>query len=343
MKRFITIALFCLLNVTCFISISSGAAVDPMYVDEMQRSELKNQVKELLVDEDFISLEHMAQDFRDNKVLFPSGSWKLDYYYRGLSKALGDVNHESYKSYMQILKRWGKAYPKSVTQRIVLANLYSDYGWFHRGSGYSETVTDDGAKKLKKYLSLSQKVLKKVSKSEIKDPYVYTTWVLVGMGLSLSKEELYDIVEQGNKVEPTFYATYLWMAEAMLPRWGAAFNDIYEYVDWLDDRIPSEQKDEIYTRVMIKVFAVVGGRVYKDVYEFPWERTKNGFLQLRKKYPQGFWILNQFALFSCILKDDDVGYGLINEIGDLWNQDSVDVWRSASYFLKWQLYYESYK
>jgi hypothetical protein len=111
---------------------------------EIQR--FMDQTKALLMREQFSELDKIADEVRSSKARFPGGSWKLSRFYDALDKTLvrGYETDADWQNHLALIQRWTTARPQSITARLALADAYLAYAWAARGSGYANTVTDQG-------------------------------------------------------------------------------------------------------------------------------------------------------------------------------------------------------
>jgi hypothetical protein len=111
---------------------------------EIQR--FMDQTKALLMREQFSELDKIADEVRSSKARFPGGSWKLSRFYDARDKTLvrGYETDADWQNHLALIQRWTTARPQSITARLALADAYVAYAWAARGSGYANTVTDQG-------------------------------------------------------------------------------------------------------------------------------------------------------------------------------------------------------
>ncbi len=93
----------------------------------------------------FNKIEQQASQLRQSEIQLANGDWELDRFYAGITAT--DQTDDEYTQKLFDLKKWLKHDSKSATARICLAEVYKNYAWFARGSGYADTVTSEGWKK----------------------------------------------------------------------------------------------------------------------------------------------------------------------------------------------------
>ena len=129
--------------------------INPFFLlmDYKEKEEYKQSIAALLLKKDFTQLDKIADGLRVQKSRFSSGSWKLEYFYQGLSSSFDEKGIGKLKEYIDILNQWQKTVPSSLTAPVALIDAYVDLAWEYRGAGYVSTVTEDGVKNFKEYLA----------------------------------------------------------------------------------------------------------------------------------------------------------------------------------------------
>ena len=106
-------------------------------------SDYEAAVRRLLEQQKFETLECLSAGLRSRREKFSGGVWKIHTLYAGLSHPTPSTVHATetdWDALLDELQRWLSAHPDSVTAHIALASADMNYGWFARGSNYSNTV-----------------------------------------------------------------------------------------------------------------------------------------------------------------------------------------------------------
>ena len=114
----------------------------------------RNETFSMLETGNYAKLEEITGRLRQVRLGFYNGWPPLRVLYGNLSFSTTDT--AVWDKYIGLLKKWAVAYPESPTPRIALANLYSDYAWEARGTGYADSVTPEGQQRFMERLKLAQ-------------------------------------------------------------------------------------------------------------------------------------------------------------------------------------------
>lgn len=257
---------------------------------------------------------------------------EIFYGYFDFSSSVPDSRWESIAS---LLQEWAKAYPKSPTPLAALGELYINYGWKARGSGYADTVSPQGWELLKERLTKAKGYLERAAALQMQDPCLYSALITVAMGLSdLPRDYMESAYERGVAVAPYYMPTYYAKANYLLPRWYGARG---EWEAWLkkaaDDR-GGKEGDIIYAWVA----SYVSGLEYQDFFHLTaadYPRMKRGFeAALELTGPKEASInLNYLCFFACLAGDRSTAKKCFQRMDGHWLQS---IWGSKTYFDRWR-------
>jgi hypothetical protein len=283
----------------------------------------------LLLQENFTELETIAAQLRTKKSRFRSGEWQLFFYYIDLTKDWGTPSPSQPIQAEQILEKWRKAKPDSITPVILLAEFYCDQAWLARSCNWASEVTPEGWQGFEKYLKKSWALLSAAeNEKKINDPMFYhaalTTRVL-GMG---QIDEMEGLFSKGIALEPTFYPLYYIKQLILLPRWYGQPGQVEAFVDQaVKDNFKTEG-DSLYARMTTELLANIGCKGIKEL-GFDYPRIKRSHEDLLKRYPDINYFLNSFCLFAGTYRDREQTRRLIEKIGDNWNKS---IWKEEKYY-----------
>jgi hypothetical protein len=115
----------------------------PTSVPEQTNEQYAATINNLFVHENFAELEKIEQQNRIEKGRVAGGIWKSSSFFTAIAVPPGDGRTDSdYDFRFSIAKKWAAAYPSSATARIALADIYTAYASFARGSGHADSVSD---------------------------------------------------------------------------------------------------------------------------------------------------------------------------------------------------------
>lgn len=184
-------------------------------------------------------VEAELQKLRDGRDKSPMYWAELSGWYANLS----DPKFTQSKDYTEHLKKlatWRDEFPESPTPLVVLARSYIRYAWDARGVGTSNTVSEVGWELYGQRVEEAHRLLEESLKLGAKDGEVFTRLVEVAKAASLPVEQTRTWVEEGRKVDPTYYPLYQSMAEYLLPRWHGEPGDIEKFAGDLVEQMPGD-------------------------------------------------------------------------------------------------------
>jgi len=288
----------------------------------------------LLTVKDFDAIEKAANKAREKKERLAGGYWKLDSLYEALTNIYAEyrgqeVTDEMWKNRIEILKRWKENSPESITARVALAKTYIGYGWFARGDGYINTISEENYDLLHERLDMAEKELLEADKLNVKCPRWYREMLFLGMAKGVSLDEFNRIYEDAIKFEPNYLQFYLVKSENLTPKWNGERGDWQKFVDELPSKLATLETDEsdiiYFTVVVNKLKETSLGINFAMLSK---ERIKKGFADMDKKYDVDNLRLNQFAFVACLTQELPSAREAFDRIGDDWNKE---VWGQQTF------------
>lgn len=280
---------------------------------------------------EFDALEKEAASLRTSKEVFGNGSWKILRFYqsferdRASAQGVWDVTEDT-------LKAWLKAFPDSVTARVAYADFLTNYAWHARGSGYANTVTEEGWRLMGERLSRSLKFLVEASKLPEKDPMVFYVTFTVALGKNLNEAGYTRLLEDARAAEPTFWGYDVSRAYSLLPRWFGEAGDWEAFAGQAAER-PDGPGKEVYARIVMYMTDFYGN-IFKES-KASWPKTKEGLDILHKKYPESVEILSYAALLATYAFDNKSAKAYFEELGDRY-LDKSSIWPSKESFIHYR-------
>lgn len=276
----------------------------------------------------FDVLEAKAKELRASKAIFGDGSWKIYRFYLAVDNRFHSGD-DGYLTDLETHQEWEKAYPDSLTQKIALAEMLTEYAWYIRGSGYADTVTPEKWKIFKERISRAEKVIIAARNHEEKDPYLWQTAVRTGLGKGYDKKSFDAIVAESRKYFPKYWHVETSRAYSLLPRWYGEKGDWEAFA-----KEASEQPDglgaETYARIVISMMGYYGN-VYRDSPGKPsWEITKEGLDIMKQKYPASIKVDNYCARLGTLGSDRDYAKSAFDRLGDEYVKS---IWKKPERFV----------
>jgi hypothetical protein len=289
---------------------------------------------DFLLKKDFGAIERLANKARENKERLVGGYWKIDSIYEGLTGMYSEypeqeITDQMWKDRIELLSNWKKESPNSITAGVALALSYIEYGWFARGFGYIDAVSDEDLRLLNERLSMAERELIEAKSLNIRCPRLYREELFLGMAKGMSQTEFNEIYEEATKFEPNYLQFYLVKSEYIMPRWSGKQGDWENYIDSLPDELAKLETDE----TDIIFFVVVAGKLADSSVNLSAiksrDRIYKGFDDLEKKYKSDKKRLNQCAYLSFVTSNIPGAKWAFTRIGNDWDKD---VWRNKEKF-----------
>jgi hypothetical protein len=287
----------------------------------------------LLQQDEFVELDCLANHARTGKEKLPGGLWKIHVLYQGLRQSVPYGMHatqEDWTDHLQRLQQWVKARPDSITARVALALAYLDYAGDARGSGYANTVSENGWKLFTERAAEADRILKEASTLPAKCPEWYVAMQLVAQDQGWSVEDARALFEQANKFEPEYYTYARDLAYYLLPKWSGEPGDTENFVQEIADRVGGDKGDILYFQVAAADYVICG---CEDNPHLSWDRIKRGFEASEKFYGVSMLNLNRIAYLASYFDERDPIYAdkVLTRIGDQWD---VETWSTKENFEK---------
>ncbi len=128
----------------------------------------------LFIYEDYDRIESLAAKYRQQKSKLPGEVNKLHTLYWAINQGFYKISAKNEVPFLVMLKRWEAKYPQSITQKTALMQANSSIAWNYRGGGFNSTVSEEGAKKFRKYIDEAYLVGKAALELPEKDPEFYS-------------------------------------------------------------------------------------------------------------------------------------------------------------------------
>jgi WD40 repeat protein len=282
---------------------------DP-YADNVvsEKAEIESSAGALLARNDFAKLEEMASELRQTKGRFTDGLWKLPEFYRGLTpeKAVGHAS--DWERWFKRLDAWHEAYPKSITQPVVLAA-----GWlrYARAAGREQDES-----KRRQRINHARETLDAAAKLTERCPHWAAVMQDVAEAENWSREQYLELLDDAATREPTYY-NYYFNASWFRPLLGDG--GWTKFAEMASEKFDSAEGLTVYTRVAWSRSENYGN-IFKET-PVQWSKMKQGFLDIEKTYPLSRWNLNAFCRFAVLAGDRETASKLFARLGDHGDPD----------------------
>jgi hypothetical protein len=195
-----------------------------------------------------------------------------------------------------------QAKPKSVTARVELARFLRDYAWQARGSGWANTVKEEGWRLMGERLQAAAQVLAEAKQSDEKCPVYWSTVQGVALGLQLDRKRYDNIFDAAIKEFHDYQYYYRSRAVFLMTRWNGEDGELERDLEKSADRIGGEAGDMLYAQVVWGLHDYGSTDVLEE-HHLSWKRTDRGFEAILVKFPDSLAAKNLAAHLATLAQD----------------------------------------
>jgi hypothetical protein len=150
----------------------------------------------------------------------------------------------------------------------------------------------------------------------------------VGLSNGMEREEFDQVYEKGFALEPTYYLLQRIKMLYLLPRWYGEEGDWVKFADETASRIGGDDGRMMYFMFAGSMLPAYRQNIFRE-NNILWERVKDGYYVLRKKYGVNNYRKNQLAALAFFAEDYPTAKVALDEIGEKWDED---VWLKKDRF-----------
>jgi len=302
-------------------------------IETAEASELKaltNQARTFLTTKDYDGLDDFLDKLRSSKKSWATGRWKLSDAYSGLIPA-DDASDAEWIGRLAALRHWIAAKPESISARVALADFLTAFAWKARGSGWANTVTEEGWQLFRQRLDESMNVLNEAAHLKAKCPELWVVKMRSALGLQYEKPQFNDIFDEAIRFAPDYEAYYYRRAIYLLPRWSGEPGEWENDLAQSADRLGGKDGDELYARVVWSIHKYGSADVFKE-NNLSWARVDRGFEGIVESFPNSVAANSERANLAVLARDRrkarryfDQTHGLVD----------LSVWASRDHFVRY--------
>jgi tetratricopeptide (TPR) repeat protein len=255
--------------------------------------ELRQKVVPMLKAKQFAELDKLEDDMLASKRILASGVCNFQAVYI----AMEDLNESNFdvdwKARIDLLNEWIKTRPDSATAKIALAVLYTDYAWKARGSGWSNTVSEEGWKLFGERLDQAINIL-----NQIKDKPAewYMPAQACGLGQGWPKDRYNAIVAECQSHYPDFDPVIFKKCYWLQPRWHGAEGEAESYLAAEANKRKGAAADILYARAAWGLDSTLDNIMNQS--RLSWLRVKAGMKDVIKEYPKSLVSKGELSILA---------------------------------------------
>jgi hypothetical protein len=289
------------------------------------------QIRVYLDQEKFDEIDAIADTVRAGKTRFSGGAWKLQKLYRGLREPSNGrkASEAVWQLHIGRLTKWVERKPESITARVGLADAYTEYAWHARGTGFADTVTEEGWKLMADRVATAKTVLEEAKQLKAKCPHWYEVMQTVALGQSWEMDEYNKVFEEAVAFEPAYHYFYGDKAQYLLPRWHGEPGDWEHFADDISRRLGGKLGSIMYFEIAMDVSDCYKDRTFFTETKISWPKLKQGFADLEETHGVSIRLLNEFCRIAGQSGEKAYTKALLTRIGDNWDPET---WTNKEYF-----------
>ena len=275
-------------------------------------------------------LDAEARQVRSGRDRLAGGGWKLNTFYAALSAPpnASDTGGGDWQAHISELKRWVAKDPQSAAARVALALSYHDWGYEARGSGYANTVSQQGWNLFRKRVGMAKATLIEAAQLKEKCPGWFYVMQNIARAEAWSRSDEKELFNQAVSFEPGYYYFYQNHAEFLLPKWYGAEGETQAFINDVTAGVPEPDGSMLYFELSDSVACQCDPErdTLKDI---SWSKIKDGYANLERLYGTVNGKNNRYAYMAYMSRDKAAAEHAFALIGE--NQ-SQDVWYDQNAF-----------
>jgi len=281
-------------------------------------------VATLLMQENFSTLDCMADNARTTKAQFSSGMWKIHVLYAGLALPQQHPTEQDWTAHLEHLGRWMGENPDSITARIALAHAYLDYAW----DSTPTTVSPRAWKQFAENVEKAEEIANEAANLRAKDPELFVVQMQIAQDQGLARPEMTELLKRAVAFEPGYPYYYGVYASYLLPKWYGKEGDTQMFAAQVADKIGGNAGDILYFQIAAAQVCHCGDDAV-TLKSFSWPRIQRGFAAQEKRAGLSLYNINQVAFLATVFDDPAFADKQFRRLGDRW---SAEVWHTPDYF-----------
>jgi hypothetical protein len=280
--------------------VDPSALTKPTLDGKQDRTQFEIAVSQAFKQGDFGTLETLGMELRESRERLNDGSWLSAAYFAAF-------RHKPYASMVvyeltqRNLAAWETAYPASTVLPMIQAGFHLDVAWRWRGTGYANTVTNEGWAGFKRELAVARQILDATPGNKSYPEY-YRLMQTVALGENWPKERYMQLFAEATSIAPDYSPFYSNVAYYLMPKWHGRKGEWEAFAEReRQERGAGGAGDGLYAYITLSM-----RDEYKDVFHetaASWDITANGLEYLIRQHPQSRSLKNFYANLCWKLHD----------------------------------------
>lgn len=274
--------------------------------------------------EDFEAIEDQLE-----KQFTSDDERESNYSYSGLCNGLGSIPYGTDPDHMRaVLDRWLEARPQSHRARIVLGRFLVNYAWAWRGSGYANTVSDEGVTNFRHALLEARTVLEEAREARPDDAEPPNMLLSVALGLGLSRETMEEYYADAIDAVPHHFGARSAKYQFILPKWHGSWEEADAF---LQECLKDADRYPYLRTLQYSAYREMNNtrKGYTDLLEeaeIQFE-VMSIYEELLESRPDSLWIQCDYAYALYYFEEYEKSIAVFEQIGDRFHTSSL--WTSV--------------
>lgn len=249
------------------------------------RSVVRSKVARLLRAKQFDELEKLAARARDAKKYDADAEPLLKTFYDGLD--LDGETDAEWADDLKLFEAWLAAKPNSIAAHYALVRYWTSFAWYQRGKFRlaGQVIPPEGYREFNDHIFTARKWLTKASKLRERDSHFFFYAVESAVLRQEKPEAVDEALTELLKFDPDYLPPLAEATRYYLPRWFGAAGDMEKLAAKYATLTKEPHGDSVYALVAMRGADFDGVEVLKQ-HGFDWPRVKQGFADLRKRFPK---------------------------------------------------------
>jgi tetratricopeptide (TPR) repeat protein len=234
-----------------------------------------------------------------------------------------EESQNSYAKRLFQLNAWLTYQNSSHFANACLGIIYINYAWYARGSGFANTITEEGGRLFEERLLTAKDYLEKAYSLDQSDPNVPAWLITVAMGLGLEREEMEKQFKRAILADPTDHQAYFSKLMYLMPKWLGSKEEMFLFArDSAKKAPPGSRISGVLLTAHWEMYFRSGEN--RSYFRDPniWKEMKEVYQTLTKSFPEAKTTHNWFARTAYLAGDYEVARRELKIIGDDWDKNA---------------------
>lgn len=265
---------------------------------------------------------HRAEEYQNSVPLFlklledDSRNYAL---YERLADGL--LALELSQSAAHLMDFWVKHDPDSYLSFLAKGDFYVNYAWQARGTGFANTVTEEGRKKFRDRLRVAEQCFIRAYQLNPTDPRAPTGLLAVVRGQSKPRAEMEDWYQKAIEADPRHYAPYKAKLTYLKPQWYGSVEEMFAFARECSENAPEESRVAMLILDAHHLMYYRSGDNKKQRLKYygrpeVWQEIRTAYENFLFEHPNSRWDRNFLARHACYARDYEEAVRQFDIIGD---------------------------